>query len=293
MRQIERMAGATLIFSDGTPPPQPVGALQFLLDDIRAGALGPKAAQGIRGLRMSGDHIRLRAGDYDLAVAFTGAALPLQAFSGAVRPFRSERADLQRGRIVHLLRTHRHALGLLLRVRLPIDPAQPSPADGLLALALPLCAGLKPRLVMIQGSGLLLTLEELSSLRARTLAPAPDQTTPLALAPRPANRHRLKLGEGAQISAPVPPPQAPLPHPSGPARDARFAGLSLGRLFGMHRQASGGALIQNLPASELRLARAMRRGRGVPAPINRPWRAAGEAVLLALWFVLVLPPTPL
>ncbi len=293
MRQIERMAGATLIFGNDAEPPQPVDALQYLLEDIRAGALGTQSAREISGLRMSGGHIRLRAAEYDLAIALSGEGLPLSAFSGAVRPARAEQADLQRGRILHLLRRHRCALGLLLRVRAPRDPAQPSPADGLLALALPLCMGLKPRLVMLQGSGLLLTLDEFACLRTQGLPPGPGQTVPLALAPRTANRARLMLGEGAHRAAPAAVmhgPARPQAVPLRTGRENRRAAMSLGRIFGTTRQT---APLQNLPASELRLARAMRRAQPLPRPAARRWRATAEAAILALWFALVLPPTPL
>ncbi|MFN3954733.1 MAG: hypothetical protein ACK4LQ_09790 [Pararhodobacter sp.] len=186
MRTRNGYVGAALLY--GTQPPALPHVLQFLLHDLYL------EGRLVGGVQLKGPTLRLRFEGYELILTQSDQPLPARALDGALRPRRAagERteapppADLARGRVLHALRSHRHALSVLLRAR--GGRRSEDPPDALLHLTSECRAMLEavieampPRAVVWQPGAVAFTCEEFLATRADALLDAGDRANVLCL----------------------------------------------------------------------------------------------------------------
>ncbi|WP_209425174.1 hypothetical protein [Pararhodobacter sp. SW119] len=323
MRRLAGIAGATLIYGSGEQYPDMILALQFVLDDLR------RDGRQVSGLRLSGQTLRLRVEDYELAASLATEPLPIAALQGVMRPARDEAEhggwthDLARGRMLHAIRHHRWALGVLLRARsgasdANVDDDLDLPAECRSVVSA-LIEAAPPQFILWQSSSVLFTLGEFQNLPPRRLNAPGDprsamhpRTGPGRLVARPVMPDWTKTAESAgNVEAKgeggtTAPPGAETPKPNqSPTRipDAdeprsrmdRMLRRSAGRIF--HRGATQKRPpdLPNLDRDHRRLGRAFGRG---DQPGTQPERERSQrrklrllgGVLVALSLMVFLPP---
>jgi len=212
-----------LLYGPQSGPPDLTLAMQFLMDDLRF------EGRKVTWIALKGNSLRLRVEGYELVLAHTDAPLSAQAFHGVLRPGSTagfcaldaprggdagaeadggpplRTTDLARGRVLHALRNHHHALSVLLRPRgltpaaSGADTAADTPAgasigagadtveDALLvlvrecrALIEPVIEAAPPAAVIWQPGSVAFTCEEFLTSRAETLLRPGDHARPLS-----------------------------------------------------------------------------------------------------------------
>ena len=321
MRRPAGIAGATLIYGPREQFPDMILALQFLLDDLR------REGRQVSGVRLAGHSLRLRVEDFELAASLSPEPLPVTAFHGVMRPPRGGEAegdwthDLARGRLLHAIRHHRWALGVLLRARSGSDADDPEDELDLPAECRTVVAALveasAPQFILWQGSGVLFTLAEFQTLApprlnapgdpgsamhpkapGRPLArPAmPDWTQPTR---EPSEENASADAEDAAEDAePTALPAIAAAHEAPRSRRDRMVTRSVGRMFRRKQDSSRPPDLPGIERSQRRLGRVFGRGRsqseaGSTSPdsrmrIRRLRLLSG--VLVAISLLLVFPP---
>jgi hypothetical protein len=310
MRRPPGIAGATLIYGSGETWPDMLLALQFLLDDLR------RDGREVNGVRLSGQTLRLRVEDYELAASLAPEPLPVVAFNGVLRPAQARTGpgewthDLARGRLLHAIRHHRWALGVLLRARTPEAGETLEDLDlgaKCRAVVSALIEASPPQFILWQATGVLFTLAEFQNLPPQRLnAPGDPQT---AIHPRPrtasARRPVPELGRPATEGNPSEPGAAAEGTAHLPAvvaqgteprsRLGRVFQRSAGRIFRRGEDRQRPPELPALDRSQRRLARAFDRD-DAPAPAAPPppsprrgMRFLG-GLLLAISLIFILPP---
>lgn len=318
MRKLPGIAGATLIYGPRDQHPDLILALQFLLDDLR------RDGRQIGGVRLSGQTLRLRADDFDLAVSVAPGPLPVAAFTGVLRPAQAGSAaggwphDLARGRLLHAIRHHHRAVGVLLRARCSPGPAAGEEDLDLGAECRTVVAALveasPAQFILWQQSGVLFTLAEFRNLTPPRLNAPGDARTAFHPRPLPAVAIRrpncaeaaarddaVASGGGAALPRPARGDVVP-GAPSRATADQRRRRLdrlhqrSAGRLFRRADDRRRADAQTPLERMQRRLARAFGRGgdrRAAPDPARPvPSRRIRllSCALLALMLALLLPP---
>jgi hypothetical protein len=189
MRRPPGIAGATLIYGQGAQFPDMILALQFLLDDLR------RDGRQVSGVRLSGHTLRLRVEDFELAASLASEPLPVAAFHGVQRPAHGDAGcsdwthDLARGRLLHAIRHHRCALGVLLRARCGSEIGNAYEELDLSSECRNVIAALveasPPQFILWQASGVLFTLAEFRNLAPRRLNAPGDPATVMQPNPAP------------------------------------------------------------------------------------------------------------
>lgn len=307
MRTRNGYVGAALLY--GTQPPALPHVLQFLLHDLYL------EGRPVGGVQLKGPTLRLRFEGYELILTQSDQPLPARALDGALRPRSTARpladapvpTDLARGRVLHALRSHRHALSVLLRAR--GGRRSDDPPDALLHLTSECRAMLEavieampPRAVVWQPGAVAFTCEEFLATRADTLLDAGDRANVLCLsahthaaADRPALADWSDWSDGteaaprAQEKAPAAPTapggQQALSPPAPAAEPARaLTGTTLPPLRAGQPTHGAGEDPYDAPppASVARLAHGVpgaggaRRNGDFPAPSGPPQRSAGR-----------------
>lgn len=311
------IAGATLIYGKGEQYPDLILALQFLLDDLR------RDGRQISGVRLAGDSLRLRVEDFELAASLASRPLPVAAFNGVLRPELVSGAegdwthDLARGRLLHAIRHHRQALGVLLRARWSGKGADPEGTLDLSAECRTVVSALveaaPPQFVLWQANGVLFTLAEFQKVTQRRLDAPGDpisaihpKPTPIARVQRPLMPDWTKASDGpadetgsersqagVSESASLPVPVAGLNSPRD--RFSRALNRSVGNMFRRAQSRQRPTELPGLARSERRLARAFDRAsagvnfEGQNHVQRRRLRLLGCAVLTAS-LLIILPP---
>ena len=262
-----------MLYGPSDPLPDLVSILQFMVDDLRADG------QAVVGLRLGPRSLRLRAGDFDLALTLARSPLPPQSLT-RVRRLSSTSGDipdLARARMTRHLRDHRYAMGFIVRQRglqpAPLDPLDQSITQQGRRLLLPVFEAAPPALLIWQPGGLLFSISEFMSVEIDTLLAQPDLQTDLQIA----NRTRPQGHRPVTLIRPA--------RPAPSTRPQRAAQVSAGHLFGKAASRQR-PILPRLENWQNRVTTALRQPVATSRSTNRHLREQRIAVA-ALWMLLL------